>query len=144
MKHKVWKTKAPAKLKHFLWRLLPKSLETGNNLKRRHITQNDQCRRCCSAVETKDHIFFECPYAKRIWRASGVSNLIINSPSSTVEEKIEACLQCSLSIRLSSHMHDLPFWLLWRLWKSRNILIFQQKEISWSRLLRYVREDAKE
>ena len=128
LKHKVWKTKTPAKLKHFLWRLLSRSLATANNLKRRHITQNDQCRRCCSAVETEDHIFFECPYAKRIWRTSGISNLIINNPSSTLEEKINACLQCSLSTRLS-HMQDLPFWLLWRLWKSRNMLIFQQKKI---------------
>ena len=58
-------------------------------------------------------------------------------------EKIDACLQCSLSTRLS-HMQDLPFWLLWRLWKSRNTLIFQQKEIDWRSLLRYAREDATE
>ncbi|KAG2257434.1 hypothetical protein Bca52824_076728 [Brassica carinata] len=128
LKNKVWKTKTPAKLKHFLWRLLSRSLATANNLKRCHITQNDQCRRCCSEVETEDHIFFECPYAKRIWRTSGISNLIISNPSSTLEEKIDACLQCSLSTRLS-HMQYLPFWLLWRLWKSRNMSIFQQKEI---------------
>lgn len=127
LKHKIWKTKAPAKLKHFLWRFLSKSLATGNNLKRRHIVQNDQCRRCCSAAEIEDHIFFECPYAKKIWRASGVSKLTINNPNYTVEKNIEACLQCYLSIRLQ-HLHDLPFWLLWRLWKSKNTLIFQQKE----------------
>lgn len=112
-------------------------------MKRRHIIPNDQCRRCCSAVETEDHIFFECPYAKTIWCASGISNLIINSSTSSVEEKIEACLQCSSSTRLT-HLQDLPIWLLWRLWKSRNTLLFQQKEIQWRSLLWYAKEDAKE
>lgn len=143
LKYKIWKTSAPAKLKHFLWRLLSKSLATSNNLKRRHIGRVDQCKRCCSAAETEEHIFFECPYAKKIWRASGVSNRIINDQSSTLEEKIEACLQCSLLTRLV-HFQDLPFWLLWRLWKSGNTLIFQQKEIHWRSLLRYANEDLKE
>lgn len=126
-----------------MWRLLSKSLATGSNLKRRHIINDDQCRRCYSAIETEDHIFFECPYAKQIWRASGVSNITINSSVSTIEQKIEACLQVSSSARLK-HMEDLPFWLLWRLWKSRNTLIFQQKEIHWRRLLRFAKEDAQE
>ena len=93
LKNKIWKTKAPMKLKHFLWILLSGCLVTGNNLKRRHITQNDLCRRCCDVEETKEHIFFGCPYAAGIWRAFGVSNLIINNPPSTLEEKIAACLQ---------------------------------------------------
>ncbi|KAG2310995.1 hypothetical protein Bca52824_022552 [Brassica carinata] len=65
LKQKIWKTKTPTKLKHFLWRLLSKCLATSNNLKRRHIVSEDQCRRCCSAVETEEHIFFDCPYAKK-------------------------------------------------------------------------------
>ena len=74
LKHKIWKTKALAKLKHFLWRLLYGCLVTGNNLRRRPITRNDYCRRCCSVEETEKNIFFECLYAVGIWRSSGVSN----------------------------------------------------------------------
>lgn len=105
------------------------------------MVQDEQCNRCCAAPETELHIFFECPYAKKIWRASGISNLIINNSNSSLEDKIEACLQCSLSTRLS-HFQDLPFWLLWRIWKSRNTLLFQQKDIHWRTLLRYAQEDA--
>lgn len=99
LKHKIWKTKAPARLKHFLWRFLSKILATGNNLKRRHIVQNDQCRRCCSAAETEDHIFFECPYAKKIWRTSGVSKLTINNPNYTVEKILKHV--CNVLYQLS-------------------------------------------
>lgn len=133
----------PMKLKHFLWRLLSKSLATGNNLKRRHVTLNDQCRRCCTAEETEEHLFFECPYGKSIWRDSGISNTIIISSVTTLEEKIEACLQCSLSTRLQ-HIQDLPIWILWRIWKSRNMLVFQQKTFHWRSLIKNAREDARE
>lgn len=143
LKKQIWKTKVPMKLKHFLWRLLTKSLALGSNLRRRHVTRFDQCRHCCSAEETEEHIFFDCPYAKSIWRASGVSNTIINSSTSSLEEKIEACLQCSLSARLE-HIQDYPIWILWRLWKSRNMVMFQNKSTHRYTLLRYARADADE
>lgn len=43
VKHKIWKTDVPTKLKHFLWKLLSKALATGNNLKRRHVVRDSQC-----------------------------------------------------------------------------------------------------
>lgn len=66
IKKKIWKTEVTSKLKHFLWKLLSKALPTGNNLKRRHVVRESQCRRCCQHEETDDHLFFECPYAKHI------------------------------------------------------------------------------
>ena len=142
LKKKIWKTKVPAKLQHFLWRLSSRCLATGSNLRRRHITRNGQCKRCCMAEETEEHLFFECPYAIEIWRASGVSNLTINSPTTSLEEKIDACLQYSLSTRLT-HFQDLPIWILWRIWKGRNVLVFQQRETPWRSIIRYAKEDAK-
>ena len=134
LKHKIWRTKLPAKIKHFLWRILSKGLATGSNLKRRHVIQDDQCRRCCQAEETKDHLFFDCDYAKRIWRASGFMNLAVMGQQATIEEKIEACLSSCSSIRLA-HFQELHIWILWRLWKSRNVLVFQQKQLNWKSVM---------
>ena len=53
----------------------------------------------------------ECNYAKTVWRASGISNSIINSTTASLEEKMEEYL------RYSTHSHmanfqDLPSWML--------------------------------
>lgn len=57
VKQKMWKTRLPPKLKHFLWRLLSHSLPTGSNLQRRHAIRDSQCRRCCQHEETEKHLF---------------------------------------------------------------------------------------
>lgn len=44
--------------------------------------------------KTDQHILFECDYAKRLWRASGVLNLVNNGDTTTLEEKLETCLDC--------------------------------------------------
>lgn len=62
--------------------------------------------------------------------------------TTSYEEKIEACLQVSNVMRLS-HLQDIPVWILWRIWKSRNLLLYHHRQ-----LLEYVlgnaRSDARE
>lgn len=101
------------------------------------------CKRCWLAEESEHHLFFECVYARQIWRASGLSSLIINNTTTTLEEKIDVCLQICSSTRFT-HFQDLPYWILWRLWKSRNVLIFQNKQTHWRSLLNYAINDARE
>lgn len=102
-----------------------------------------QCRRCCNGDETEKHLLFDCLYAQQIWRASGIPNTVLLDPQATLEEKLEACLQCCSSTRLQ-HLTNLHFWLLWRIWKSQNLLIFQHKQIDGSHVLQQARRDAKE
>lgn len=104
--------------------------------------QQSICKRCCQDVEAELHIFFECPYAKMIWRGSGMSNTIINSSNAILEERIEACFSCCTNRMV--HLQELAFWILWHLWKSRNQLIFQQKQMHWKSLIQLAKTNAKE
>lgn len=128
LKKTIWNTKLPSKLKHFLWRISSRSIATGNNLRRRHVTRDVICKRCWLEEETEEHLFFTCPYAKNIWRASSIANRIIDSMTTSYEEKIEACLQVSNVMRLS-HLQDIPVWILWRIWKSRNLLLYHHRQL---------------
>lgn len=143
LKGRLWKTKMLSKLHHFLWKALSKSLATGSNLKRRHIITDDLCRKCCQDSETEKHLLFDCSYAQAIWRESGIDNRIITDPLASFEDKIAACLQVCTHTRLA-HFQNLPFWILWRIWKSRNYLIFQRKQMDWRLVLQQARKDAQE
>lgn len=143
LKQRVWKTKTPSKIQHFLWKSLSRCLATGSNLKRRHIINDSICKRCFLEEETEDHLFFGCLYAKQIWRASGIHLTVFNDPMATLEDKIKACFDFVSSTRLA-HFQNLPIWILWNIWKSRNRLFFQQKSMHWRTVLRYARNDAQE
>lgn len=143
LKATVWKLKTAPKIQHFLWRLLSGALATGHNMRRRHIHSQSRCRRCCQEEETTQHLFFDCPYAQSLWRASGFGHQRLFDKNSPLESKMDAILSGQLN-NINPQAHHLALWILWRLWKSRNLLVFQQRNLSWSACLRLAKCDAEE
>ena len=142
LKKQVWRLSTAPKIKHFIWRLLSGALATGATLKYRHISQFSDCKRCCAAEETTNHLFFECSYARSIWRASGIPSRIITDTTSSLETKMTALLFLTTSSR--TRQQHLPLWILWRIWKSRNTLCFQHRNIPWEVTLNLAKTDTQE
>jgi hypothetical protein len=72
----IWKIKLPLKIKVFLWYLYKGVILTKDNLAR---WQCQRDRKCCfrSSDESIQHLFFDCHFAKFMWRIIHVSfNLI--------------------------------------------------------------------
>jgi hypothetical protein len=64
----IWQIKIPMKIKIFIWYLKKGVVLTKDNLLRRHWTGDKHC--CfCHLPETINHLFFDCVYAKFLWRA---------------------------------------------------------------------------
>lgn len=61
LKRTIWKLKTAPKIRHFLWKLISRILPTGENLRRRHLSSQSICRRCCQEEETTKHLFFLLP-----------------------------------------------------------------------------------
>lgn len=128
LKQAIWKINTAPKLKHFLWRLLSNTLAIGSTLKSRRIIDNPQCKRCCLEDETADHLFFTCYHAQLVWRGTQLSPQLLTNPTLSFEDKIKALVEMSGNQRLQQYLRQLPIWTLWRLWKSRNILVFQKSK----------------
>ncbi|CAA7042886.1 unnamed protein product [Microthlaspi erraticum] len=139
----IWKISTAPKIKHFIWKIISGSLSTKETLKRRHIIRDSTCLRCCQQEETASHLLFECPYAQQVWRGSGLAVLNLADPMIPLEEKLETLF---LDRALTSFEKNFQtvLWLLWRLWKSRNSLVFQRRSIHWRSLIRYVNRDVME
>ncbi|WVZ64235.1 hypothetical protein U9M48_013790 [Paspalum notatum var. saurae] len=76
LNRKLWKLKAPLKIKIFLWYLRKGVILTKDNLAKRNWQGSKKC--CfCHKDETIKHLFFECRFARVVWSiiqlASGLS-----------------------------------------------------------------------
>ncbi|KAG2240190.1 hypothetical protein Bca52824_090951 [Brassica carinata] len=126
----IWTVDAPPKLKHFLWRLLSNALGIKSTLRSRNINIDPLCSRCCSADETKDHLFFSCPFANMLWHLTGIPITYLQSPHIQFEDKIRYLLKIMEDKLIPRSTRLLPIWTLWRLWKCRNDLLYSAKDHS--------------
>lgn len=62
----LWKTKAPPKLKHFLWRVNSGALAVKTQLRTRGIQVDPLCLVCGQSSESICHVLFHCNTAKEI------------------------------------------------------------------------------
>lgn len=110
----IWDLKIQPKLKHFMWRIASRAIGVAANLRHRHIDVNPYCARCCTEIETADHVFFTCPYAEVLtWRTTGVPVDNLCDPTIALEDKLRHILQLSKNRNVEMNMRLLPFWVLW-------------------------------
>jgi hypothetical protein len=66
----IWKSKCLLKLKVVAWLLLTDSLNTKEMMLRNNwkIEDGPLCVLCnTTSIETRDHLFFDCPFAANCW-----------------------------------------------------------------------------
>lgn len=122
---RLWKLKAPLKIKVFLWYLRRGVILTKNNLAKHNWHGNKSC--CfCHKPEIIKHLFFEYRFARRVW---GVIFLAFGiSPPSSVSNMFGSWLE--------GFEHNLRNIILlgaastcWALWLRRNDIVFEKKSI---------------
>jgi hypothetical protein len=87
LKKYLWKIKVPLKIKIFVWFVHIKEILTKDNLAKRNWQGNTKC--CfCDQEETIQHLFIDCPFAKKknLWRIVHMTFTILTPP------KIITCL----------------------------------------------------
>ena len=128
--YRFWQTRLPTKVKFFGWLLHHDRLNTRASMHYRHIRplEDSYCEQCTGVLETSAHIFVECPSAVSVWCKIGIS---VN----TENFKMPWLLGCNLGLP-DSCQTDVILLLLWHIWKARNELIFDQKHLTTSEVLR--------
>ncbi|XP_024004501.1 uncharacterized protein LOC112081884 [Eutrema salsugineum] len=127
LKSKIWKLPILPKFKHFLWRIASKAISTASRLRTRGILLDPTCQRCGREEETINHLLFECPVSNMVWRLANLPITCLYRPSLDCEENIRALVDIQSHQGISDHQKILPFWILWRIWKSRNNFIFNKQ-----------------
>ncbi|KAA3474645.1 reverse transcriptase [Gossypium australe] len=126
-----WKFQGPQRVRMFLWLAFRQRLLTNSEQTRRGISHSSSCSTCGHGVEDLEHALRDCPAAKEVWM------LVI--PNQLKQRFFSVPFPNWLTLNLCFHESlqgsDLTWSCLfgmiaWRIWKKRNLLIFQK--ISWT------------
>jgi len=64
----IWQLDVTPKIKIFLWQMLHNALPMRGVLVQRGMLIDPTCPLCMNNIESNDHLFWECPSIKRVWR----------------------------------------------------------------------------
>lgn len=129
----IWDSRVPKKVMIFGWLFYLDRLNTRKNLHKKHILDTEACPRCNHPVEDREHLFFSCPAARRIWRATAIRPL-----STPIGDFFTTPLPASLPTSVRPFMLLL---ILWKIWDARNKKVFQDLEIDASDSIRAILDD---
>lgn len=123
---RIWKSKLPYKMKIFLGILKKGATLTKENMIKRNWTGDPTCR-FCDAVETTDHLFFQCPTARVVWgivaKCIGVGNIPVNI------NQYWRWIETHLPNGKQIYSFGLAA-ICWAIWKTRNKACFEHKLIN--------------
>ncbi|KAL6214491.1 hypothetical protein ACLB2K_013925 [Fragaria x ananassa] len=136
----VWCSFIPPRYSILAWRLFHLKLPTDDQLQRRGIPMVSVCQLCSfSHIEDMPHLFVNCSFAQHIWQwlaccfgTSLPSYGSLNDLWSSVAGK-------SFSPQLKNIWLASCFFALMAIWKSRNKLRFDNKQLSLMRVFRSVK-----
>lgn len=120
----LWKVKIPQKLKCFLWLILHDRLLTNQLRFRRNMTTTVECPRCGLYYEDSSHLLRECPCAKAIWIEIKDFKWWEEGCKQPLAEWVASNLKKTI-VFLDTKWYRFFTTTLWQIWKTRNLMVFE-------------------
>lgn len=125
----IWNLKLSPKLKNFLWKAASGALSLGSNLAKRGLLSSIECKRC-GAREDELHCFLNCPFALKVWEIAPLSLQLRAGSFQSFKDMLSSLLQVKTLPPTGVSLTPLSPWILWNLWKARNLCIFEDRLLS--------------
>ncbi|CAL1377510.1 unnamed protein product [Linum trigynum] len=130
----------PPKLRVFVWQVLHRILPTTEALREKKVDVVPRCPVCWEALETLEHMFLECPVARALWDHSRLAHLGEDLPRHT----FPLFLKKLLAVVHSPALVMSVVAVLWRIWRSRNWVVFEGKQFGIPALMRQFHQQVQE
>ncbi|CAL1404858.1 unnamed protein product [Linum trigynum] len=137
---RVCEAKIPPKLKVFVWQIPNRALPTTEALIEKQVQVLPRCPVCWDGLETMEHLFLYCPVAQALWDYSGLDYLGEGLPRHTFPLFLKRLL--GLINQPSVVMAVVA--ILWRIWRSRNWVVFEGKQFGIPTLMRQFNQQYEE
>ncbi|CAL1412758.1 unnamed protein product [Linum trigynum] len=133
---RLWNADLPPKLKIFLWQLFHRLLPTTEALIEKKVQVLPRCPVCWAEKETLEHLFLDCPVARSLWEHSGLEDLGEGLPRHT----FPLFLKKLMVLIHQPQMVMAVVAVLWRIWRSRNWVVFEGKQYGIPALMRQLNQ----
>jgi hypothetical protein len=135
---KLWNLKIPPKYSTLIWRLLQNALPVNKNLNKRGINCYPLCPRCHETIEDQSHVFSKCIWAQQTWFASPLT-IRFDQQNQSFNNWLENFITNGSTQNL-----EFVCALCYHIWKARNLLVFQNKNIPVMEIIHNATESLKE
>ncbi|KAF5797593.1 putative RNA-directed DNA polymerase [Helianthus annuus] len=140
----LWNSWAPGKGNILLWRALLGRIASREGLVRRGVSLPVvDCPRCGLDIESSDHVFIRCLWAKSIWW-NVLSWLRISFPSQcdSLGELVKYIKDCPGSATWKRLVSMVVIATVWRIWSARNVKVFEDLFIPIMKTVEFIKEDS--
>jgi hypothetical protein len=127
LKRYIWKIKVPLKIRIFMWFLHRKVILIKDNLLKRNWHGNLTCV-FCDKAESIQHLFFDCPVVKIVWRL--VHMIFGLPPPKSVANLFENWLS-NLNKNDVKLIRSGVCAIVWALWNTHNDHVFNKSKASY-------------
>ncbi|XP_043717559.1 uncharacterized protein LOC122665471 [Telopea speciosissima] len=126
------------------WRCLVDALPTRDNLLHRGIPVQHSCEFCWAGIESRNHIFFACPFSIDIWRRIfGMCSLHGQAPMNIFDAAIWVRYAAGRAGSLGVVLKLAFCATIKHIWFERNFRIFRQKARSKDQIVEAIKGDVR-
>ena len=139
----VWKSWVPPRVKFFHWLAAQDRCWTTERLGRRGLQHHPRCLHCDQAMETIQHLFLACPFARQTWHII-LDWLHIPAPIPNQESTVMEWWLRAKELTPPAHLKALKSIALlvpWMLWKHRNACVFDNTTPSLELLVDRIKDE---
>lgn len=144
LKEQVWKLQTDPKIKVFLWKVLSGALPVADLLSHRGMKIDDRCQTCGLQGESIGHALFSCTLSRQIWALSDFLSPQLGLNNVSVFSMIHHFLINRDNRKWPVYLRKSFPWILWRIWKNKNLFFFKGIRYSAMETVRKIKEDVEE
>ncbi|XP_076909897.1 uncharacterized protein LOC143567303 [Bidens hawaiensis] len=135
-----WSRWAPIKCNIFAWRAVLNRLPTSEMLIKRNINvESTLCLLCGSGEDTIDHILSGCLVSSLVWQQISVWCRIPQIFAFSSKDIMEIHSSMDLGKREKEILHGIIIIGSWRIWKARNLKLFEEIEVKIEDIMRDIK-----
>ncbi|XP_045790350.1 uncharacterized protein LOC123885137 isoform X2 [Trifolium pratense] len=113
----LWRSRAPPKTKHLLWRVCRDCLPTRLRLRERYVPCPSECALCVNNTEDDWHVFFGCSESRQVWNEAGLGGVI--DPRIRQYDNVKAVF-FDICRNETDDIAGIVATIAWSIWHNRN------------------------